>query len=199
MESGENKAWEILSSADPSAVCLNAEVEHDQDSGRYTLKAFNADILISPAKRQLLSSDASGEVLLTRLGYFSRLSILWYLTSSKDLPLTGRLINPQNLKGGQLFFRGTHVLPLEKLAEKYTGDTGAFITRGLALGGEKVGYGDAAVTFYPLPRVPVTLILWCGDDEFPPRADLLFDSSCESHLALDILWSIAMMSVLIMM
>jgi hypothetical protein len=199
MESGENKAWEILAAADPAAVCRNAEADFIADSGLYTLRSFNSVIQISQSARQLESSDPAGEVLLGRLCYFSRLSILWYMTSAKDVPLSGRLVNPGNLKGGQLFFRGTHVLPLERLAEKYTADSAAFVTRGVALGGEKSSYGDASVTLYPLPRIPVTLILWCGDEEFPPRADLLFDSSCESHLALDILWSIAMMSVLIMM
>jgi hypothetical protein len=48
-----------------------------------------------------------------------------------------------------------------------------------------------------MPRIPVTLILWLSDEEFPARADLLFDSTCEIHLPLDILWSIAMMTILV--
>ncbi len=47
--------------------------------------------------------------------------------------------------------------------------------------------------------MPVTLILWLGDEEFPPRADLLLDSSCEIHLPLDIIWSVAMLTVLMML
>jgi hypothetical protein len=50
-----------------------------------------------------------------------------------------------------------------------------------------------------MPRIPVTLILWLKDEEFHPRADLLLDSTCELQLPLDIIWSIAMMSVLVMM
>jgi hypothetical protein len=41
--------------------------------------------------------------------------------------------------------------------------------------------------------------LWLEDDEFPARLDLLFDSTCAMHLPTDIIWSIAMMSVLIML
>ncbi|MBI3593004.1 MAG: DUF3786 domain-containing protein, partial [Nitrospirae bacterium] len=46
---------------------------------------------------------------------------------------------------------------------------------------------------------PVALILWAADEEFPSRVDLLFDSTCELQLPLDIIWSIAMMSLLLML
>ena len=61
----------------------------------------------------------------------------------------------------------------------------------------RVRYGDAAIVLFPLPKVPTTMILWVEDDEFPARADLLFDATCTAHLPLDVLWSVAMMSVLL--
>jgi hypothetical protein len=42
------------------------------------------------------------------------------------------------------------------------------------------------------------LSLWIADEEFPARADLLLDSSCDFQLPPDITWSIAMMTVLVM-
>jgi hypothetical protein len=47
-----------------------------------------------------------------------------------------------------------------------------------------------------MPRIPLTVILWLGDEEFPSRADLLFDSSAALHVPLDINWSLAMMSLI---
>lgn len=199
MESGENKCWGILAASVPAEICKGAAVTYDEASGHYRLKSFGTDISISPVDKIISGSDSTGELLLTRLGYFSRLSILWYLISAKDIALSGKLINPLNLKGGHLFFRGSHVLPLDKLAEKYSADAAGFLARGIALGGIQVSHGDAAVTFFPLPRIAVTLILWRGDDEFPPGADLLFDTTAELQLALDVLWSIAMMNILIML
>ncbi len=199
MESGEKKAWDLLSTSDPDEVCKRAAVSYDPAEKTFLLKSFGADITVSPADQGLLTRSQAGELLIGRFGYFSKLSILWYLTSAKEIPFTGNLVNPVNLRGGQLFFRGSHILPLDRLAEKYTDDPAAFVSKGLSLGGEQVNHGDAAIRLLPLPRIPVVLILWRGDEEFPPRADLLFDSSCESQIALDILWSIAMMSILIMM
>ena len=199
MYSGEDKAWNILKTLDPAAVCRNALVNFDISTGLFVMKSFGMDIYIDAGSQYIHSDAPEGNLLLERLGYFSKLSILWYLTSVRDIPLSGRLVQPVNLKGGQIFFRGTHVLPLDKLAARYRDDVGAFLKRGKYLGGEQVNYGDAAVRLFPFPRVPVVILFWREDEEFPARADLLFDSSCEYHLALDILWSTAMKSILIMM
>jgi hypothetical protein len=91
------------------------------------------------------------------------------------------------------------VLPLDRLAARYQDDEKGFLRRGGELGGERMTYGDASVQLFPFPKVPVVIILRRGDDEFPPGADLLFDSTCELHLALDVLWAVAMQSILIMM
>ena len=47
--------------------------------------------------------------------------------------------------------------------------------------------------------VPVTLIIWSGDEEFPSTASLLFDSTCVSHLPPDMIWSTSMMAVEMML
>lgn len=195
---GEEKAWECLTGLDPAEVCLRTLAAFDSESRTYTLKSFCTDIHASLPGRQI-SSTPEGDIILKRLGYFSVLATLWYLTGAKDIPLSGELVGPMNLRGGQLFFRGTHVLPLDKLADKYGKDTAGFLSKGKGLCGEELSYGDASVRLFPFPRVPVTIILWKEDDEFPARADLLFDTTCMHHLPLDIVWSTAMMSVLIMM
>jgi hypothetical protein len=196
---GEDKGWEFLADQDPDDICIKAQVNFDKASGIYTLRSYSWDISVSVKDRKIFSGDPASDLLLHKLGHFSRLSVLWYLVSAKDIPLSGNLINAFNIKGGHLFFRGTHVLPLDKLAEKHKADIKGFLARGLELGGERQLYGDASVRLCPLPRIPVTLILWEADDEFPPRAELLFDSTCDLQLPIDITWSIAMMSILIML
>jgi hypothetical protein len=67
------------------------------------------------------------------------------------------------------------------------------------LGAQQMEYGDACLRLFPFPRVPVTMILWRADEEFPARADMFFDATCEQHLPTDVIWSTAMTSVLIML
>ncbi len=93
----------------------------------------------------------------------------------------------------------SHLLPLNKLAEKYDGDVDGFLERGVMIGAKQMNYGDSALKLSPFPRVPIVIILWEGDEEFPARADILFDSTCSVHLPTDIIWSTAMMTILVML
>ncbi len=199
MSPGEQKAWEILEKLNPNDVCRRADVIFDKASRLYTLKSYSMDFYISPKKREIFSNSAGSDVLLHKLGYFFKLSALCYLNNAKDIPLTERLVKPDNLRGGQLFFRGSHVLPLDKISGKYGDNIKGFLTKGKNLSGEQLEYGDASLRLFPFPNVPVVVILWGADDEFPSRADLLFDSTSELQLLIDNIWSIAMMSILIML
>ena len=198
MSPGEERAWEALEKADPEDVCIRTGATYDRISGLYKFKSLGKDFAVSPRHKKILSDAPECDILLQRLGFFFSFSVICSFHSAKDVPLTGKLINPVNMKSGQLFFRGSHILPLDKVSERYGNDRDGFFSRGQALGGEGLEYGDASVRLLPLPRVPVVLILWLADEEFPSRADILFDSSAEIQLPIDVIWSIAMLSLLVM-
>lgn len=197
--SGEGKAWESLCVLDPLEVAVRADVRYDDASGLYVVPSFGDEFLVSPSHRSVSSRGSHGEMLLSTPEYFFRLSILWYLVCAKDLPLSGRLVNPVHVKGGLMFAQGTHILPLEELAARYDNDREGFEKLGEQLGGSVVGYGDTAVQLRPFPRVPVVVALWLSDDEFPARAELMFDATCDCHLPTDVLWSVATMTVLLLL
>jgi hypothetical protein len=197
---GEAKAWEVLAGLRPQDVCSNARASYDEQSRTYRVASFGIDFTLSMDSRTITSSDPRSALFLDRYKDFFRLAVLWYMTSAKDIPATGRLIRPLDVKGGQRFFSGTHVLPLDRIEERYGRDKMGFIERGLRFGAEIARIGDAAVRLYPLPRVPVTVILWLEDEEYPARATLFFDSTVDFQLSLsDMVWSVAMLATLVMM
>ena len=196
---GEAKAWDSLAELRPQDVCFNAGVSFDPSSQSYTINCFDIDFRVSLDSRTIESSDVRSALFLDRYKDFFRLSVLWYLTSAKNVRATNRLVRPLDVKGGQRFFSGTHVLPLDRIEERFGRDKPAFIERGLRFGAEIVSCGDAAIRLYPLPRVPVTVILWLEDEEYPARATLFFDSTVDFQLSLsDIVWSVAMLASLVM-
>jgi hypothetical protein len=149
----------------------------------------------------IASADGRGALFLGKLKDFFRLAVLWYMSNAKEIPPTGRLLKPTDVKGGHRFTVGTHVLPLEAIAQRFGRDREGFLRLGRFWGAEELpGMADAALRFHPLPRVPVTLLLWQEDEEFPPRVDLFFDSTCEFQLALsDVIWAVAMMTCVVML
>ena len=133
--------------------------------------------------------------MLEHLSEYSVLGILHYLAEAKDILPTGTMVSPKELPGGDIFQRGTHRLPLHVLADKFGEDVTGFLHTGSILGGEQAEFGDAGCTLFPFPRVPVTVAVWRKSEEFPAEAVLLFDSTCPFHLATDVVWATAMMTV----
>jgi hypothetical protein len=195
--SGEDQAWAKLVTLEPAKVCRRATAHFDERTETYTLTSYGCDISISPKDKKIFSSSPKGNVLLNKLD--SALTLLWYLASAHSLPLSGKLINPESLPGGQIFVKGTHVLPLAQLAEQYARAPEEFIESGKIWGGETLDYGDAALQLWPLPQVPTTLILRTADEEFPAQVNLLLDSNCEFQLPTDVIWTTCMMSAMILL
>jgi hypothetical protein len=81
---------------------------------------------------------------------------------------------------------------------EYGKNRGGFIEKDQNLGVEILKYGDASLRFVTLTRIPVTL-KFRPEEGFPARLNLQFDSTCEMQLSKYNIWSIAMMSELIML
>lgn len=195
---GEQKAWELLAALRPEDVIRTARVTFDAASACYTIRSFGMAFSVSQKERTITSPVPESTILLDQQGDFFRVAVLWYLVHAKELDATGRLVKPQDISGGDIFTKGSHVLPLEKVAQTYGNNKAGFLDRGRAWGGEVLTLADASLRIYPLPRIPMTMTLWFADDEFPARADLLLDSTGELQAPTDILWSLSLMSVLIM-
>lgn len=199
MQSGEDKAWQLLKEANPEVICKNAGVAFLPSPARYIMSCFGMEFSVVPGERTIESAAADSGLLLGKLGYFFRLSVPWYLVSSRDIGLSGSLVKPENLTGGLNFFRGSHSLPLGRIAGKYAADAKGFGENCAHFGGRPVQYGDSSFVLLPFPRIPVTVILWTADEEFEPRVDILFDTTCERQAPIDIIWNISMMSLLLLL
>jgi hypothetical protein len=197
--SANQLAWALIAEREPSIISKQADVTYDFNAQKYIMQCFGQDIFVDISSYTITSDSPLGNKLLHGLGYFFDLAALWYLGTAKNVPLAGRMISPASLSGGEIFQRGSHVLPLYQIAAKYDGDYAGFYKRGEEVGGQRMEYGDAALRLFPFPRVPVTIILWEADEEFPARADMFFDATCEKHLPTDVVWSTAMTSALVLL
>ncbi len=197
---GEKRAWCKLARRSYAEVCERSEARFNVASGAYVLDVFNSVIEIYPGSREMRGSGTLCRFLLENLARYTRLSVLWYLLQAQDVLPSGNLVSPRELgASGLIFAQGTHILPLDKLATKYEDDAAAFVRQGMSLGGTPCKYGDASIKLFPFPKIPVLVVLWRKDEEFPARVDLLLDDTCSRHLPPDIIWSTAMVSVLLML
>lgn len=179
--------WCKLSSSDVQEVCTRASVRHDGTSGCYLIPFLHRTYACYPEQR-LISHLDHGRA--ERLSFQFYLVVLTYLLRAQPIGLSGRMVTGSEIKGGDFFFRGPHALFTKPLEQRFGHDAQAFLEVGLHLGGVETDFGDASFRLWPLPKIPLSYILWVGDDEFPPRMVVTFDSSVEEHLPLDVLWAL---------
>lgn len=189
---GFDITWQEFSKLDPVTACRREGVSYDDSLRLYTVRTFGQDIFISNNRREVFSDSITGNFLLGIKDYFFDLSILWYLIGARDVPLSGELVKPSSLPGGQIFVKGTHVLPMDEIAQRYNNQQKEFVDTGNKYGAVETDHGDVGLQLLPFPRVPVYLIIWFGDEDFPPRGQLLVDSTCSNYLSTDVIWAVTM-------
>ena len=180
--------WEGLAQADPQDVCQRSGAQFDEASVSYLIAFLQERYRIVPSNRAI--EPVSGPILDGGPSIDLKVILIAYLLNAQEIPLADRLVAGSSLKGGKCFFQGAHGFPLEPLVEQYGRDLEGFLDRGLSLGGQQERYGDVSLRFAALPRVPVFMVLWGGDEEFPPRLSVLFDASIDQHLPLDAIYGL---------
>jgi Domain of unknown function (DUF3786) len=175
----EEELWRNVQAMPPQEVAVCAMAEYDRENRTFGIRVYNEKFIVDVEKRLISSPDQ------VRKSHLLPLFLLHHLTCAKNIPLSNILVSPHQLTGGTFFFRGSHELPLPKIAEKFENNLEKFLERGKTLGGEKVDYGDAAVKLQLLPRIPLIFVLWKKDEEFESRVNLILDKSVEEQMNLD--------------
>jgi hypothetical protein len=194
---GITETWKKFSNLNPIEVCSRTGVSFNDSLQSYTVGSFGQDIFISLNRQEVFSDSLEGKSLIGFKKYFFELSVLWYLIGAQDIPLSGNLVKPSAVPGGQIFVKGTHVLPVDAIAQKFNHNKESFLTTGSKYGVIETDHGDVAIKLLPFPKLPVYLILWFGDEDFPPSGQLLLDSTCSSHLSTDVIWAVTMVCCLL--
>ncbi len=109
--------------------------------------------------------------------------ILHYLLLAKGTPLTNKLITYKELPEGHIYFPTFSKRAIKPLVDYFGKEPTRLMDTAEKLGGHRADYGDAAVTIKAFEHVPVTLVLWQGDDEFAPAGSMLFDSTIVDYLS----------------
>lgn len=185
--------WPQLEELDRQKTAHRAKCQYNCDSDRFTVTLLNRQYTVDLAERQIYSAATPSE--LEPPGFIDQLCILAYLINSKELPLANKLVKAESLPGGEFFFRGPHILPVKKLVDVFGANPSFLCQAGRPLGAEKCNFGDASIELSVLPRIPLTFVLWSGDNEFEARASILFDRTAAEQLPLDALLAVVDVTV----
>jgi hypothetical protein len=131
----------------------------------------------------------------TQIPLTEQILILHYLRGCTGEPLSGHSIDFREVPEGGFYWSAFVSRAKKPLLETFGHDLDLYLQVAQMLGGEPQGLGDAAARFLAFPLVPVTHVLWRGDEEFPPEASILFDVTITQHLSTEDIAALAGASV----
>jgi len=174
-----------LKEADPVVLAARSGAQHkrlDKERGELRLTLWGQGyVVIYPDF--IAYEEESGEICSSRRqGLF-----LHYLRTADGRPLAHRWVSLREIEGGEFYHRASQGYSGDRLAKRFGNDVEAFRRAAERASGERRELGDAAYSFLTLPRVPLVVVYWQGDEEFSPTAQVLFDASAGHYLPVDLL------------
>ncbi len=170
-------AREKLIGRDIAELCKNAAVSIDSETQE----------LLLPSMGEVVRVQLSDFVITQELDMWRHLTLLQYLDTADGTPLAGKEIALSEMRGGlsrgQGFEKDISLMFSRDLLDASAED---FARACEALGGRIItGKADVSAVIPYAPRFPVTVLFWCGDDEFPASGKTLVDAAAEHYLTLE--------------
>ncbi|SFG44736.1 protein of unknown function [Desulfotomaculum arcticum] len=159
-------------------------------SGAFFSKDHN-HLIIDYYNRKHYVSVQSGEVTTAsgdQVALNDATLILQYIIQCSGLPPRGRWISFLELPDGI-----HHYVPFlndacNPISREFGNQPEKLLARSKLLGGIPASLGDCSVIIPAFPKLPLVVVMWEGDDEFPPKATILFDAIAPQQLSTAALW-----------
>ena len=170
---------ELVKVTDIEEQCRRGGAQYQEAGSQklIILNYLNRSYRITLPEVQVSLSDSPEAVPLK-----TRVLLLHYLIRAKGTLSSGRKITFKELPEGVVYFPTFAKRTLNPLTRNFGKTPHRLLDIAMGLGGQKAAFGDVSVTISAFPRVPITLVLWRGDSEFPPLANIMFDATVTDYL-----------------
>jgi hypothetical protein len=179
-----------LAAKDPPITAKQSGIVYqpnNETQGEFYLSVWGEPVILSFPGFKGRDLNTGQELSLALQGL-----LLYYLKTADGAPLSNRWISFSELQDGKFYNLAYQGYTGKELGRLFGNDLEGFVTTAHHLGGslQSIGSqpipGDKACSFTALPRVPMLVAAWRGDDEFPSSFQILFDASVNHYLSTDI-------------
>lgn len=169
---------ELFSKADPQEITRRTGVPYDEDSQIFTLKMLGVEYKIH------FPDYTVTHVTEDKIGYYplesavnARIFVLRFLVEGIKAPATGKFLTYRETPWGPVYLKQFQGRCIMRLAYGFGNKQDKFEKAMETIGGKKLSHGDISYEFEVLEGFFLRMILWAGDDEFPPSAQILFSDN----------------------
>jgi hypothetical protein len=170
-----------LAKVNPHRICsLSGAVCVEDANGQpaISISFINQDHLIQLEPEMEVVLQGNGEPIPIA----EKVLILHYLLTARGDSLKRNFITFRQVPEGPFYYSAFLKRARDPLVRSFGADPQRLLACGPQLGAVPDELGDVSITLKGLPHIPVTVVLWRGDDELPPEGNILFDESIVSYL-----------------
>lgn len=171
-----NLALIELQKRDPAEIARLSGCDWDAELNRLLVPFLGRTYIVNSPRGPVQDPEGK-EIPLT-----TQILILHYLLNAKGTPLTGQWISYKELPGGSIYigpFTARSIAPMTRVFGTKPAKLKEAAER---IGARPFSKGDVGVILQALPRIPVALVLWAADEEFPASGNILFDGAAADYL-----------------
>jgi hypothetical protein len=173
-------AKEEFRKKDPRKMASDSRAEYrpNPSGGTIELLVLNRPITITWPEGKIMAPAGTKELSFQEQGL-----VMHYLIQAKGAPITETWITFREIPSGEFYYSAFVKRAKEPLVKTFGDQPDLLVELGLKMGGTRGKEGDASLYFKAFPCIPVCLVLWAGDEEFPPDGNILFDASISKYLS----------------
>lgn len=180
-DSKERLPWEHYLSqyqeSDPEEIAARLGISYDEEQKYFTLKFLGTVYQISwPDFQVSHEADDMGFYPLETMTYARTLTIR-FLLNGAEASSTGKFKTYREMPWGEVYLRQFDGRCIKRLAFSYGNRIKDFQAIMEHMHCVPVKHGDIAYQLEIFPDYLVQMILWEGDDEFPPSSQILFSDN----------------------
>jgi hypothetical protein len=169
------------------AVKLGLEIFDRKDPGRIAEKAgatfVGRSVIVPHLDREIALNVDTHRFSIKETGeeapVWMAILVLHYLNNAEGRQPTGRLKHFREFKDGHFYEPAFNRRTKEVLVSVFGNNPEVMKDAAKKLNGKILETGDAAVELSYFPCLPITCIMWKGDEDFPPEATVLFDETAD--------------------
>ncbi|MDD4876284.1 MAG: DUF3786 domain-containing protein [Dehalococcoidales bacterium] len=162
--------------------------QHCQKSGsQYEIIDSQGTITLSYLNQtyQITLPDINISLLHSKdtIPFREKILMLHYFIQARGTANTNKIIAFRELPEGANYFPTFFKRAIKPLIEHFGKEPEKLLTAANKMSGNKAAYGDISVTINAFRYVPITFVLWLGDEELDPGGNILFDSTITDYLS----------------
>lgn len=162
----------------PEAIAKRTGLIYNKDDTTFSVELLGERYRISHPDFRMLREphDGAGDTFLSKRANVQIL-LLRFMTAGSAAAKGSRFLTFREVPWGEVYFRQFEGRCLKRLAYGFASDPEAFAEAMERMHATKLSYGDISYELGFFGNLKVRLILWAGDDEFPPASQILFSDN----------------------